>query len=543
MYGLMSERPLLISSLLDHAARYHGKTEIISSDSEGKITRSNYNEVNTRAKKIAQALIKLGAQRGDTIAKMAWSNVRHYELYFGISGIGSICHTINPRLFTEQLIFIINDAKDKFLFVDIDFIPLIEKLFDKVGFIQKLIVLCDKKEMPQSSTINNLICYEELIERENGEFSWPMFDEKTASSLCYTSGTTGNPKGVLYAHRSTVIHAFAAAAPDAMNLSARDVIMPIAPMFHANAWAIPYVTTMVGAKLVLPGRNLDGKSVQHLIESECVTFTAAVPTIWLMLFEYLEQSGKKLESLKSCVVGGSACPRFMMEKFYEKYGVEVLHCWGMTETSPIGTINRPLHKHAGQSFTERLDIAVKQGRPVYGVEIKITDENGITLPNNGKDFGNLWIRGPWICSGYLNIKNSETHAEDDWFLTGDVATIDADGFMQITDRTKDVIKSGGEWISSIEIENFAIGHSSVMEAGVIGVFHPKWDERPLLILVKNENTEVTKEEILEFLKDKIASWWMPDDVVFVDSLPHTATGKIQKMVLREQFKDYKLEVE
>jgi fatty-acyl-CoA synthase len=543
MYGLMSERPLLISSLLDHAARYHGKTEIISSDSEGKITRSNYNEVNTRAKKIAQALIKLGAQKGDTIATMAWSNVRHYELYFGISGIGSICHTINPRLFTEQLIFIINDAKDKFLFVDIDFIPLIEKLFDKVSFIQKLIVLCDKKEMPQSSTINNLICYEELIESEDGEFSWPMFDEKTASSLCYTSGTTGNPKGVLYAHRSTVIHAFAAAAPDAMNLSARDVIMPIAPMFHANAWAIPYVTTMVGAKLVLPGRNLDGKSVQHLIESERVTFTAAVPTIWLMLFEYLEQSGKKLESLKSCVVGGSACPRFMMEKFYEKYGVEVLHCWGMTETSPIGTINRPLLKHAGQSFNERLDIAVKQGRPIYGVEIKITDENGITLPNNGKDFGNLWIRGPWICSGYLNIENSETHTEDDWFLTGDVATIDADGFMQITDRTKDVIKSGGEWISSIEIENFAVGHSSVMEAGVIGVFHPKWDERPLLILVKNENSEVTKEEILEFLKDKIASWWMPDDVVFVDSLPHTATGKIQKLVLREQFKDYKLEVE
>ena len=461
MNGLMSERPLLISSLLDHAARYHGNTEIISSDSDSIITRSNYKKVNTRAKKIAQALLKLGAQKSDTIATMAWSNVRHYELYFGVSGIGSICHTINPRLFPEQLIFIINDAKDKFLFIDIDFIPLIESLISKISIIKKIIVLCDKNQMPKSSIIKNLICYEELLDKENGKFEWPTFDERTASSLCYTSGTTGNPKGVLYGHRSTVIHAFAAAAPDAMNLSAKDVIMPIAPMFHANAWAIPYVTTMVGAKLVLPGRNLDGKSVQGLIESECVTFTAAVPTIWLMLFEYLEQSGKKLETLKSCVVGGSACPRFMMEKFYEKYGVEVLHCWGMTETSPIGTINRPLPKHKGQNFAQRLDIAVKQGRPVYGVEIKIADENGITLPNNGKDFGNLWIRGPWICSGYLNIENSETHGEDDWFLTGDVATIDPDGFMQITDRTKDVIKSGGEWISSIEIENFAVGHSSV----------------------------------------------------------------------------------
>ena len=539
MHGLISDRPLLISSLLEHAARYHGKTEIISADSKDKITRSNYENVNIRSKKLAQALIKLGAKKGDTVATMAWSNLRHYELYFGVSGIGSICHTINPRLFPEQLVFIINDAKDKFLFIDVDFIPLIEKLMDKISTIEKIIVLCDKENMPESDIIKNLISYEELINNENGDFDWPIFEEKTASSLCYTSGTTGNPKGVLYAHRSTVIHAFAAAAPDAMNLSARDVIMPIAPMFHANAWAIPYVTTMIGAKLVLPGRHLDGESVQSLIENEKVTFTAAVPTIWLMLFEYLEQSGKKLESLKSCVVGGSACPRFMMEKFYEKYGVEVLHCWGMTETSPIGTINRPLSKHAGQSFSERLDVAVKQGRPVYGVEIKITDESGSILPNNGKDFGNLWIRGPWICSGYLNIENSETHGEDDWFMTGDVATIDEDGFMQITDRTKDVIKSGGEWISSIEIENFAVGHPSVMEAGVIGVFHPKWDERPLLIIVKNENTEVSKEEILEFLKGKIVSWWMPDDVVFVDSLPHTATGKIQKLALREQFKDYK----
>ena len=534
MNGLMSERPLLISSLLDHAARYHGNTEIISSDSDGIITRSNYQKVNIRAKKLAQALIKLGAKKGDTIATMAWSNLRHYELYFGVSGIGTICHTINPRLFPEQLIFIINDAKDKFLFIDIDFIPLIDRVAHKVDILEKIIVLCDKNQMPSSSKLSNLICYEDLLDGEEGNFEWPMFDEWNSIALNYTSGTTGNPKGVVYHHRSTVIHAFAAAAPDAMNLSALDTIMPIAPNVSCKCLGIIFFT-MVGAKLVLPGRNLDGKSVQFLIESESVSFTAAVPTIWLMLFEYLEQTGKKLDSLKSCVVGGSACPRFMMEKFYEKYGVEVLHCWGMTETSPIGTINRPLPKHKGQSFTERLDIAVKQGRPVYGIEIKITDESGILLPNNGKDFGNLWVRGPWICSGYLNIENSETHVEDDWFLTGDVATIDADGFMQITDRTKDVIKSGGEWISSIEIENFAVGHPSVMEACVVGVPHPKWDERPLLIIVKNENLEVTKDVYKEITTPREMGY----DVVFVDFSQHTATGKIQKLQLREQFKDYK----
>ena len=542
MQGLMTDKPLLISSLIDHAARYHGDTEIVSCNTDGTIDRSNYKEVNIRAKKLAQSLIKLGIKKGDTIGTMAWSNVRHYELYYGVSGIGAICHTINPRLFPEQLIFIINDAKDKFLFIDAEFIPLIEKLKDSIQKIEKIIILCKKDEMPDSKICENLICYEDIIGKEDGDFHWPIFDEKTASSLCYTSGTTGNPKGVLYAHRSTVIHSLAAAAKDAMSISARDVIMPVAPMFHANAWGIPYVATMVGAKMVLPGRNLDGESIQSLVENEKVTFTAAVPTIWLMLFEYLEKSGKKLESLTRCVIGGSACPRFMMEKFFEKYGVDVIHCWGMTETSPIGTINKPLSKHNVSNMNEKFDLAVKQGRPVYGVELKITDDNGITLLNDGKAFGNLWIRGPWICSGYLNIEKSETHGEDDWFLTGDVATIDPDGYMQITDRTKDVIKSGGEWISSIEIENFAAGHPSIMEAAVIGIFHPKWDERPLLILVKNDNKEVTKDEILSFLKDKIASWWMPNAVEFVDSLPHTATGKIQKLALREQFKDYKLEV-
>ncbi len=542
MQGLMTDKPLLISSLIDYAARYHGDTEIVSCNTDGSIERSNYEIVNLRSKKLAQSLIKLGIKKGDTIGTMAWSNVRHYELYYGVSGIGAICHTINPRLFPEQISFIANDAKDKFLFLDPEFLPLIENLKEDLKNVEKFIVLCAKKDMPKSEVIKDLTCYEDMLQNEDGNFSWPSFDEKTASSLCYTSGTTGNPKGVLYAHRSTVIHSLAAAAADAMSISARDVIMPVAPMFHANGWGIPYAATMVGAKLVLPGRNLDGKSVQSLIEGERVTFTAAVPTIWLMLFEYLENSGKKLESLTRCVIGGSACPRFMMEKFYEKYGVDVIHCWGMTETSPIGTINRPLSKHDNANLTEKFDLAVKQGRPVYGVELKITDDNGVTLPNDGKAFGNLWIRGPWICSGYLNIESSETHGEENWFLTGDVATIDADGYMQITDRTKDVIKSGGEWISSIEIENFAAGHPSIMEAAVIGIFHPKWDERPLLILVKNDNKKVTEDEILSFLKDKIASWWMPDAVEFVDSLPHTATGKIQKLALREQFKDYKFEV-
>ena len=541
MLGLMTDKPLLISSLIEYAAKYHGETEIVSCNTNGSIDRSNYKKVNTRCKKLAQSLLKMGVKKGDTIGTMAWSNVRHYELYYGVSGIGAICHTINPRLFPEQISFIANDANDKYLFLDAEFLPLVENLSKTLVNVKKFIIMCSKDEMPSSKIIDDLICYEEMIEIESDDFSWPDFDEKTASSLCYTSGTTGNPKGVLYAHRSTVIHSMAAAAADAMCISARDVIMPVAPMFHANGWGIPYAATMAGAKLVLPGRNLDGESVQSLIENEQVTFTAAVPTIWLMLFEYLEKTGKKLESLNRCVIGGSACPRFMMEKFYEKYGVDVIHCWGMTETSPIGTINRPLSKHDTTDFTKKFDLAVKQGRPVYGVELKITDDNGIVLPNDGKSFGNLWIRGPWICSGYLNIKNSETHGDDDWFLTGDVATLDSDGYMQITDRTKDVIKSGGEWISSIEIENFAAGHPAIKEAAVIGIFHPKWDERPLLILVKNENSEVTEEEIFTFLKDKIASWWMPNAIEFIDALPHTATGKIQKLELREKFKDYKFE--
>ena len=473
---------------------------------------------------------------------MAWSNTRHFESWYGISGIGAISHTINPRLFEEQIIYIINDAKDKLLLIDIDFVDLVEKLSSKLLYTEAVVILCDKEEMPEINLSISSYCYEDLLEKEDDDFSWPEFDENTASSLCYTSGTTGNPKGVLYAHRSTIIHTLAAAAPDVLSISVNDVIMPIAPMFHANAWGIPYVATMVGAKLVLPGRHLDGESVHKLLNEEKVTFTAAVPTIWLMLFEFLKKSGENLESLERCVVGGSACPRSMMKTFLEEYNVKVIHAWGMTETSPLGTINMPLPKHKSYSLEQMLDLSVKQGRAMYGVELKITDDNENTLPNNGKAFGNLWVRGPWICSGYLNIKESKSNRKDGWFYTGDVATIDSDGYMHITDRAKDVIKSGGEWISSIEIENIAIGHQGISEAAVIGVKHKKWDERPILLVVKTKDSNLTKDDIFNYLTDKIAKWWIPDDIIFVESLPHTATGKVRKTELREIYSSHLVSV-
>ena len=537
MKGLMSNKNLLISSLIDHSSKYHGNTEIVYKDVNGEVARKNYNEVNKRIRKLASSLQKLNVQIGDRIATMAWSNLRHFELYYAVSGIGAICHTINPRLFKEQLVFIINDAENKLIFVDIDFLDLLKEIENQLPLVQSIIVLCKKEQMPEIRSFKkNIFCYEDLIATEKELENWPSFDEETASSLCYTSGTTGNPKGVLYSHRSTILHTLAAANPDALNISGLDVIMPVAPMFHANAWGIPYVATMVGAKIVLPGRYLDGESVYNFIEEEEVTFSAAVPTVWLMLFDYLEKNKRNLKSLKRCVIGGSACPKFMIKDFKEKYDVEVIHAWGMTETSPLGTVNRPLKKHLNYSTEQKYNLAIKQGRPIYGVEIKITDDEEKLLPNDGKAFGNLWVKGPWICSGYLNIINSETHKDDGWFLTGDVATIDSDGFMQITDRVKDVIKSGGEWISSIEVENIAMGHQKVAEAAVIGAIHSKWDERPLLLVVKEGNVE--KQEIMDYLSDKIVKWWMPDDLIFVDSLPHTATGKVRKVELKDKYKNY-----
>ncbi len=537
MYGLMSNKNLLISSLIEHSSQYHGDTEIAHRLSNGKIEKTTYKETNFRTKRLAKSLIKIGVKVGDTLGTIAWSNLRHLELYYGISGIGAVCHTINPRLFKEQLVFIINDAKDKVLFVDLDFLELISEISNNIGSVEKIVFLCTREDLPKNYKLKqDVLAYEDLIEQEDALKEWPELDESTASSLCYTSGTTGNPKGVLYSHRSTMIHTLAAANPDALNISSTDVIMPIAPMFHANAWGIPYIANMVGAKLVLPGRHLDGKSVYDILQREEVTFTAAVPTIWLMLFDYLDKSKKKIDFLKRCVIGGSACPKFMIEEFHKKYGVEVIHAWGMTETSPLGTVNRPLKKHLALSQEEKYDLATKQGRPIYGVKIKITNDNGDLLPNDGKAFGNLWVKGPWICSGYLNISHSKVHDKNGWFLTGDVASIDKDGFMLITDRVKDVIKSGGEWISSIQIENIVVGHEKVLEAAVIGAKHKKWDERPLLLVVKAG--DVKKSEIFNFLENKIAKWWMPDDMVFVDKLPHTATGKIRKVELKKNYENF-----
>ena len=534
MLGLMSDQQLLISSLIEHSGKYHGQTEIVDFDSEGKIHKTNYSDTLIRVKKLANSLKNLDINLGDRIGTLAWSNLRHLELYYGVSGIGAICHTINPRLFKEQIIFIINDAKDKLLFVDIDFLDLIIEISSEINTVEYVIVLGKKRDISDKKHIGKkIIAYEELIENTSALDLWPTFSEKTASSLCYTSGTTGNPKGVLYSHRSTLIHTIAAANPDSFNLSSLDVIMPIAPMFHANAWGIPYVATMVGAKLVLPGRNLDGKSIYNVLEREKVTFTAAVPTIWLMLFQFLEKEKKRLNHLKSCAIGGSACPKVMIENFAEKHKVNVIHAWGMTETSPLGTVNRPLNKHKKFNKEQKYQLATKQGRPVYGIDIKIKDDEGNDLQRDGKTAGNLWVKGPWICKGYMNIADSDVHQEDGWFLTGDVANIDKDGYMQITDRVKDVIKSGGEWISTIEIENIVVAHPKVSEAAVIGVKHKKWDERPLLLVVKSE--EVSKEEIYEFLIDKIAKWWMPDDILFLRELPHTATGKIKKVDLKNKY--------
>ena len=499
MLGLMSKKNLLISSLIEHSSQYHPDTEIVYRAENAKIAKTNYKQTDLRIRKLAQSLLNMKVKQGDRLGTIAWSNLRHLELYYAISGIGAICHTINPRLFKEQLIYSINDSEDSILFVDLDFIDIISEITEKIKTVKKIVFLCSETALPKNSKINQeVLAYEGLINPNIILDTWPEFDENTASSLCYTSGTTGNPKGVLYSHRSTIIHTLAAANPDALNISSTDIIMPIAPMFHANAWGIPYVANMVGAKLVLPGRQLD--------------------------------------YLKSCVIGGSACPRFMIEDFHKKYGVKVVHAWGMTETSPLGTVNRPLRKHLLLPQNEKYDLATKQGRPIYGVKIKITDDKGNILPNNGKSFGNLWVKGPWICSGYLNIKKSDVHDEDEWFLTGDVASIDKDGYMLITDRVKDVIKSGGEWISSIQIENIAVGHDKIAEAAVIGVKHEKWDERPLLLVVKAK--ELEKEEILSFLENKIAKWWMPDDIVFIDSLPHTATGKIRKVELKKAYEKY-----
>ncbi|MEN6542064.1 3-(methylthio)propionyl-CoA ligase [Parvibaculum sp.] len=539
MKGLMQDWPLRVSSILDHAARFHGDREIVSRSVEGPIVRTTYAEMAVRARKVAQALRRLGVNEGDVVATLAWNTGRHMEAWYGIMGLGAVCHTLNPRLFAEQLVYIINHAEDKYILVDLTFVPIVEAIEAQCPNVKGYVILTDAAHMPQTK-LKNALCYETLIDAEDGKFDWVEVDENAACGLCYTSGTTGHPKGVLYSHRSNVLHALISATADAMGLGSTDCVLPVVPMFHANAWGITFSAPMVGAKIVMPGQKMDGDSICELLTTEDVTFTAAVPTVWLMLLQYLEKTGKTIPHLKRVVIGGSAAPRSMIDVFERNYGVDVRHAWGMTELSPLGTLGSFKSGMETLSYDEKLDIKVKQGRPPFGVEMKITDDNGNELPWDGKAFGHLLVRGPAIAGAYLKGEGGQILDEGGWFDTGDVATLDPLGFMQITDRAKDVIKSGGEWISSIDLENLAVGHPKVAEAAVIGVVHPKWDERPLLIVVLKEGETATKEEILHYMDGKIAKWWMPDDVAFVDEIPHTATGKIQKLALREMFKGYKL---
>jgi 3-(methylthio)propionyl---CoA ligase len=538
LQGQMMDMPLLVSSLLTHAERYHGDTEIVSRTVEGPIHRYTYADAARQSRKCAQAILKLGLKAGDRAATLAWNGFRHFELYYGISGMGAVMHTINPRLHPEQVAWIVNHAEDRVLFFDITFAPIVEAIAAQCPTVRHWVAMTDRAHMPALKNVKAL-CYDELIAAENGDYEWPQFDERSALCLCYTSGTTGNPKGVLYSHRSMLLHTFAVPMPDVMNLSARDVILPVVPMFHVNAWSIPYVAAMIGAKLVFPGARLDGESLCELFEDEKVTFSAGVPTVWLGLLQHVQKTGKKPTHLKRLICGGSAVPPALMQAFDKDFGIKIIHAWGMTEMSPLGTVCTLKNRHLALTPEERFKIELKQGRPPFGVDMKIVDaETGKEQPRDGKAFGDLLVRGPWILKDYYKLGDSPL--KDGWFPTGDVATLDADGFMTITDRSKDVIKSGGEWISSIDVENIAMAHPAVAMAAVIGVKHPKWDERPLLTIVKKPGVEASKDDILKFFEGKIAKWWTPDDVMFLDALPLGATGKVQKNKLREQLKDYKL---
>jgi len=541
--GSMQDCPLLISSLIEHANTFHPRAEIVSRTVEGPIERRTYGDIYRRSKQAAKALIALGVEPGDRIATLAWNGYRHMELYFGVSGMGAVLHTINPRLFTDQIQYIVNHAEDKLLFFDLTFVPLLEKLSPALKTVKAFVAMTSRSRMPADARIRDLLCYEDVVDARDDDYAWPTFDERTASSLCYTSGTTGHPKGVLFSHRSTVLHSYGVCAADGLGLSSSETALLVVPMFHVNAWGTPYAGAMSGAKLVLPGPGLDGKSVYELMRDESVTLALGVPTVWLNLFNHVDATNvdpKKDLCLKRVVIGGSAAPRAMSERFEKQFGTFVVHAWGMTEMSPLGTVCNLLPKHRGASQAVRLDVQGKQGRPIYGVELRITDDEGNALPHDGKTYGHLLVRGPWVTKGYFRGEGGSVLDADGFFDTGDVATIDPDGYMQITDRAKDVIKSGGEWISSIDIENAAIGHPAVAEAAVVGVGHPKWQERPLLVVVRKRGSDVSRDDLLGFLEGKIAKWWVPDDAVFVDELPHTATGKLLKTKLREQFRDYKL---
>jgi acyl-CoA synthetase (AMP-forming)/AMP-acid ligase II len=539
MLGLMQDQPLLISQIIEFAARHHHDGQIVSRRVEGDLHRTTYAQAAARSRRVANALDRLGLAFGDRVATLAWNGHRHFELYFGISGSGRVVHTINPRLIPEQVAWIANHAEDQVLCFDMTFLPIVKAVWSKCTTVKHWVALCEADALPTDSGIPGLRAYEEWIANESPAYNWPQFDERSAAALCYTSGTTGNPKGALYSHRSTLLHAYAAALPDAVSVSARDCILPVVPMFHVNAWGIPYCAAMTGAKLVFPGAALDGKSVYELIESEQVTMAAGVPTVWLGLLNHARQHGLRFSTMKRTVIGGSACPPAMIRSFAEDYGVTVLHAWGMTEMSPIGTVCNLKLPQTTLPADARLAIMAKQGRAVFGVEMRIVDPNGAELPWDGVATGDLHVKGPWIISGYFKGEGGDPLV-DGWFPTGDVASIDADGFLQITDRSKDVIKSGGEWISSIDVENIAVAHPAVAMAACIAVPHPKWDERPLLVVMTKPGANVGRDELLAFYEGKIAKWQVPDDVVFVDSIPLGATGKMQKIKLREQFRNHRL---
>jgi len=542
MHGLMQDRPLLISSLIEHAATFHPHTEIVSRLPEGTVHRTTWLGVCHRARQVAHALQTLGIQPGERVGTLAWNSYRHLALYYGVSGSGAVLHTVNPRLFPEQIDYIVNHAEDKVLFFDISFAPLVEQLAPRLTSVKAFIAMTDRAHMPVIN-VPNLMCFDELVDAQSTDYTWPELDEKSASSLCYTSGTTGNPKGVLYSHRSTLLHTLMELAPDTFGISSAETLMLIVPMFHANAWGAPYAAAMVGAKLVLPGPHLDGESVYNLMRDERVTFSQGVPTVWMMLFQYLDKNPqidpRKL-GVKRIGIGGAAVSRAVLERFENQFGAEVVQGWGMTETSPIGVISKLLPKHAGIDKEDLVKVKLKQGRGVWGVDLKIVDVDGKALPWDGVAFGNLYVRGPWIASGYYRGEGGSVLDEEGFFPTGDVATIDPDGFLQLVDRAKDVIKSGGEWISSIDVENAAASHPGVAESAVIGVSHPKWQERPLLLVVRRPGASVEPQDLIDHLGTRIAKWWLPDEVLFVDSLPHTATGKLLKTKLREQYRDHKL---
>lgn len=536
MFGKMMHQSLLISNLIEHAAKYHADTSIISREVNGQITTTNWSQVHQNAKRLANALTTFNLKMGDRLATIAWNNHRHLESWYAISGSGYVCHTINPRLFPEQLVFIINDAQDKVIFFDSTFLPLIVAIQDKVPTVERFICYGSRDEKVLT-VLPNVIFSDELIQNQSTEWNWPQFSEETPSSLCYTSGTTGNPKGVLYSHRSTLLHTMAISLPDSLNLSAKDIVMPVVPMFHVNAWGIPYAAAMVGCTIVLPGPNLDGDSLVSLIDEYKVTVALGVPTIWQGLLTAAKKRGTSLASMTRNVVGGAACPPSIIRDFKNNYACDTIHAWGMSETSPLGTANQPKAKHSALNEDEFEKLRLTQGRPPFGVELRIVNGDSITaLPNDGHTQGNLQIRGPWIVENYFNQEKSVL-TSDGWFDTGDIATLDADGYMTICDRAKDLIKSGGEWISSVEIENIAVGHPEIRMAAAIAARHPKWDERPVLIAVKQENSALTEDDVRAYFENKIAHWQIPDAVIFVDALPINGTGKIVKAELRAKFSD------